>query len=171
MGVPFAEIARHVGGCTSAAAKLLRVSNPTGKQWKGSTRSPQSYPAHVMIVDRPRCFLHNKNRKGIPEIRDPPLCMFPFTMTSIPHLSWTARGSSMLPHWSAEKVVNPEIVREEMVNVISRAFDRDPVFNWIVKQDHRREERIRLVHEKRPQLTTSLGPSPDDERGAGTGCS
>jgi len=77
----------------------------------------------------------------------------------------------MLPHWSAEKVVNPEIVREEMVNVISRAFDRDPVFNWIVKQDHRREERIRLVHEKRPQLTTSLGPSPDDERGAGTGCS
>jgi hypothetical protein len=62
----------------------------------------------------------------------------------------------MLPHWSAEKVVNPEIVRKEMVNVISRAFDRDPVFNWIVKQDHRREERIRLVHEKRPQLTTSL---------------
>jgi len=57
----------------------------------------------------------------------------------------------MLPHWSAEKVVNPEIVREEMVNVISRAFDRDPVFNWIVKQDHRREERIRLVHKKRPQ--------------------
>jgi hypothetical protein len=53
----------------------------------------------------------------------------------------------MLPHWSAEKVVNPEIVREEMVNVISRAFDRDPVFNWIVKQDHRREERIRHIIE------------------------
>ncbi len=53
----------------------------------------------------------------------------------------------MLPHWGAEKVVNTEIVREEMVNVISRAFDRDPVFNWIVKQDHRREERIRHIIE------------------------
>ena len=33
--------------------------------------------------------------------------------------------------------------RETVVNVMTRAFDDDPFFNFLVKQDDRREQRMR----------------------------
>jgi hypothetical protein len=37
MAIPFSEIARHVGICTSAVAKAVQTFEAEDEKWKGST--------------------------------------------------------------------------------------------------------------------------------------